>query len=93
MSCDCIVSYFSKHDLDACILSIITNEIIRIYNIDESNCKRCGRFGHDSNDCYSRKHINGNELVKYQKNKCYRCFRDHNTEICDANIDINYNYI
>jgi hypothetical protein len=90
MSCDCIISYFLIHDIDACIINLVFDNIT---SYDKYNCKRCNRYGHDMNNCYSRRHENGKELIKYKKNKCYRCFRDHNTELCDANIDIFGNYL
>ncbi len=93
MSCYCIISYFTKHDIDACLLNIFVNDFISYCESDEIKCKRCNRFGHEITDCYSRRHENGKELIKY-KNKCYKCYREnHITENCDANIDIYGNYL
>ncbi len=95
MSCYCIISYFNKHDIDACLLNIIIQTIENKYNYCpiEERCTRCDRYGHEKKDCYSRRHNNGKELVMYKKNKCYLCFRDHDMSECNANIDIYGNYL
>jgi GIY-YIG catalytic domain/Zinc knuckle len=49
--CDCPASYFSSHRKIKCF---INNELLK-----DTQCFRCGRDGHLSYDCYSKKHIDG----------------------------------
>ena len=99
MTCTCIISYFSSHDFDACVIDIVINNIINNCKVnillqDDKFCNRCNRNGHDTNDCYSRRHSDGTELIKFIKNKCYRCKRiGHDTIDCDSNIDIDGDYL
>lgn len=91
MSCDCIMSYFTKHDFDACLLIIIFENFISYSKLDEIKCERCNRIGHESNDCYSRRYENGIEIIDNRCNKCYR--NNHKTRDCKSIIDINGNYL
>jgi hypothetical protein len=55
--CDCVSSYFSPHRKRKCLLRKIDDFI------EHDRCRRCGRKGHTSMDCYAKTNIEGEELL------------------------------
>lgn len=52
-------------------------------------CYRCERKGHQTNQCYAKKDINGNII---SENRCYRCGRiGHWQTTCHAKTDLHGN--
>lgn len=56
-------------------------------------CDICGRYSHQSDDCYAKRDIDGN-IIEDEEDVCERCGRDsHQAEDCYAKKDIDGNTI